>query len=67
MAFDNLVFNQIVNLIKEPLINGKISKIQQISQEEFLFMIRSKFNIKKFFLKMADANAISFGEELKKA
>ena len=41
MAFDNLVFNQIVNLIKEPLINGKISKIQQISQEEFLFMIRN--------------------------
>lgn len=41
MAFDYLVFNRILTLIKNSLINGKIVKISQISNEEFLFVVRN--------------------------
>lgn len=41
MALDNLAFARIISLIKEEIEGGKIGKIQQISQEEFCFLIRN--------------------------
>ncbi len=48
MALDFLAFKQIVSLLKKELLNGKISKISQISNEEFLFEIRN--NGKNFLM-----------------
>ena len=41
MALDYLAFNRIMELIKESIEGGKIVKISQISNEEFLFIIRN--------------------------
>ncbi|MBQ8206181.1 MAG: NFACT family protein [Bacilli bacterium] len=41
MALDYLAFNRIMELIKESIEGGKITKISQISNEEFLFIIRN--------------------------
>ena len=41
MAFDYFVFNRILSLIENEVNNGKIVKISQISNEEFLFVIRN--------------------------
>ena len=41
MAFDYLVFNRILSLIEKDVNNGKIVKISQISNEEFLFVVRN--------------------------
>ena len=41
MALDFLAFQRIVELIKPLLVNGKIYKINQVSNEEFLFLIRN--------------------------
>ncbi|MCI5744856.1 MAG: NFACT family protein [Erysipelotrichaceae bacterium] len=40
MAFDYFVFKRLIELIKNKVENGKIVKISQISNEEFLFTIR---------------------------
>ena len=40
MALDYLAFERIILLIKDSLIEGKIVKITQVSNEEFLFVIR---------------------------
>ena len=40
MALDYLAFERIILLIKDTLIDGKIVKITQVSNEEFLFVIR---------------------------
>lgn len=40
MALDYLAFQRIIMLLKEQLEEGKIVKISQISNEEFLFVIR---------------------------
>ena len=37
MALDYLAFHRIVQLIQKELLQGKITKIYQISNEEFLF------------------------------
>lgn len=42
MALDYLVFKRIVQLLNERLIDGKIVKISQISNEEFLFVVRKE-------------------------
>ena len=41
MALDYLAFHRIVQLIQKELLQGKITKIYQISNEEFLFEIRN--------------------------
>ena len=41
MALDFLAFNRIMELIKESIEGGKITKITQVSNEEFLFIIRN--------------------------
>ena len=41
MAFDYLVFNRILSLIEKDVNNGKIVKISQVSNEEFLFVVRN--------------------------
>ena len=40
MALDYLAFERIILLIKDALIDGKIVKITQVSNEEFLFVVR---------------------------
>lgn len=40
MALDYLAFERIILLIKDRLVGGKIVKISQISNEEFLFVVR---------------------------
>jgi predicted ribosome quality control (RQC) complex YloA/Tae2 family protein len=40
MALDYLAFERIILLIKDTLIDGKIVKITQVSNEEFLFVVR---------------------------
>lgn len=40
MALDYLAFKRIIMLIKDSLVDGKIVKISQISNEEFLFVVR---------------------------
>jgi predicted ribosome quality control (RQC) complex YloA/Tae2 family protein len=40
MALDYLAFERIILLIKDSLIEGKIVKITQVSNEEFLFVVR---------------------------
>ena len=40
MALDYLAFERIVKLIKDVVVDGKIVKISQISNEEFLFVVR---------------------------
>lgn len=40
MAFDYLVFKRIIKLINDEIVEGKLVKISQISNEEFLFIIR---------------------------
>lgn len=40
MALDYLAFERIVELIKKQVVDGKVVKISQISNEEFLFVIR---------------------------
>ena len=42
MALDYLAFERIVELTKNLVINGKIVKISQISNEEFLFVVRKE-------------------------
>lgn len=41
MALDYLAFEKIIKLIGNEIVNGKITKINQISNEEFLFVIRN--------------------------
>ena len=41
MALDFLAFKRIVELLRNDLLNGKIERIFQISNEEFLFEIRN--------------------------
>ena len=41
MALDYLAFKRIIELTKTSIENGKITKISQISNEEFLFYIRN--------------------------
>lgn len=41
MALDYLAFERIISLIKNDINNGKIVKISQLSNEEFLFIIRN--------------------------
>ena len=41
MALDYLAFHRIVALLKDELIEGKISKIYQISNEEFMLDVRN--------------------------
>ena len=41
MALDYLAFKRIIELIKNSVEKGKITKISQISNEEFLFIIRN--------------------------
>lgn len=41
MALDYLTFQRIITLMKLSIENGKITKISQISNEEFLFVIRN--------------------------
>ena len=40
MALDYLAFERIILLIKDRLVGGKVVKISQISNEEFLFVVR---------------------------
>ena len=40
MALDYLAFKRIIQLLEDKLIDGKIVKISQISNEEFLFVVR---------------------------
>lgn len=40
MALDYLAFERIIQLIQDQLVGGKIVKISQISNEEFLFVVR---------------------------
>ena len=42
MALDYLAFERIILLIKDRLVGGKVVKISQISNEEFLFVIRKE-------------------------
>ena len=42
MALDYLTFQRIITLLKEILENGRIVKISQVSNEEFLFIIRKE-------------------------
>ncbi len=41
MALDFLMFHRMIELTKKKILNGKITKISQISNEEFLFEIRN--------------------------
>ena len=42
MALDYIAFERIISLIKSKIEKGKIVKISQISNEEFLFIIRKE-------------------------
>ena len=42
MALDFLMFHRIVELTRKEILNGKITKVSQISSEEILFEIRAK-------------------------